>query len=138
MSKLSNLNDAIDDLFAITAEYSQVRTLPGVASTLSVSATTACDVDDPHATSIIALGPSLELYLDAQKLLRQAKTTWNSLDMCFRWPLICAYFADHRPGALEADADLRARVQRITRRNNDDGTVEFDPTLRRVVSVRLE
>lgn len=130
---LTVFHDAIDDLFTVGA--------PTAASRVTQERERETETDTEAGggtgeTSIVPLGPSLERYLETQKVLRRSKTTWNSLDMCFRWQLVCAYFDLHHPGALAKDAGLMTRVQRITRTNNEDGAIEYDTVRRCVTCVR--
>lgn len=120
------LHDAIDDLFA-TSRATSVATVQTQHAEAEA---------DRGSSSIVPLGPSLELYLDQQMTIRRSKTTWNSLDMCFRWQLVCAYFELEHPGLLDSDAALRARVQRLTRLNSNEAIL-YDPVLRRVTMVHF-
>lgn len=116
---------SVDDLFTVSAVGTRaVDPIMGQA-----------DAPDQEG-SIVPLGPSLEMYLDKQKEMRRAKTTWNSMDMCFRWQLMLAYFEKHHPGQLTADPVLMARVQRVTRLSScSDGSVGYDPASKTVVDV---
>lgn len=122
MSTDTVLHDALDDLFTINAVSSRSK---------------AEDTEEQVAgESIVCLGPSLERYLDKQKQIRRSKTTWNSMDMCFRWQLVHAHFEQHHPGALSSDQVLRSRVQRVTRLSScTDGSVEYDPVSKSIVKV---